>query len=302
MDKINVSVACDDNYAKYAGVVIASILASASKEDELAFYILDGGIKEDNKSKITSLKSIKDCSINFVQIDEDMFKCYKEVKTHGYITIATYYRLKLASLLPDVDKIIYLDCDTVVNESLRELFDTDTSDYLIAGVSDIKRRMVKENPHYVNAGMIVMDLGNIRKDNTEEKFFNYTKENINKITKGDQEIINDVCKDKIKVISPEWNVQASNFTNRSCYTTKPKIIHYVSKSKPWKYGSYSYFKNYWFKYLQLTSWALKEDEKFKWYVKNQFVSMFNYWKHRPLFMLRPRFYKALLCTYLRCDG
>lgn len=298
MNRINISVACDDNYAKYAGVVIASALYCADKEDELVFYILDGGITQENKEKISSLKSIKNCEINFVQINEEMFKCYKEVKTHGYITIATYYRLKLASLLPDIDKIIYLDCDTVVNSSLKELFEKDTSNYLIAGVSDTKKRMVKKNPHYVNAGMIVMDLKNIRKDNTEEKFFNYTKENINKITKGDQEIINDVCKDKILVIEPEWNVQTSNFTNRSCYTAHPKIIHYVSSSKPWRYGSYSYFKNYWFKYLQLTPWALKEDEKFKWYFKNQIVSMYNYWKRRPLFMLRPRFYKALLFTYI----
>ena len=277
MGVINVSVACDDNYAKYAGVVIASILASADKEDNLAFYVLDGGISEENKKAIN---------------------CYKEVKTHGYITIATYYRLKLASLLPDVDKIIYLDCDTVVNTSLKDLYNKDTSNHLIAGVSDIKLSAVRKNPHYVNAGMIVMDLDNIRKDNTEEKFFNYTKANIDRITKGDQEIINDVCNDKILVIEPEWNVQASNFTNRSCYTTKPKIIHYVSKSKPWKYGSYSYFKNYWFKYLQLTPWALKENEKQRWYFKNQIISMFNYWKHRPLFMLRPRFYKALFYTYL----
>ena len=268
-DRINVCISCDDNYAKYAGVVIASVLVNANEEDDLHFYVLDGGITYENKSKISSLISIKDCEINFVSIDESMFDDYKNVKTHQYISIATYYRLKAPTLLPDVDKLIYLDCDMVVNTSLKELFAKDTSNYLLAGVSDNKTRMVKENPTYVNAGMLVMDLNNMRKDKTEEKFFNYTKENIDKITKGDQEIINDVCIGRINVIEPEWNVQTSNFVNRSTYTNHPKIIHYLSKEKPWKFGSYSYFKPLWFKYLQLTPWALNDNEKFKWGVINQ---------------------------------
>ena len=55
---INVCLACDDNYAKYAGVVIASILDSANPDDSLCFYILDGGIKSKNKDKILALKDI----------------------------------------------------------------------------------------------------------------------------------------------------------------------------------------------------------------------------------------------------
>ena len=50
---INVCVACDDNYAKYAGVVIASILNNADSNDKLAIFILDGGISEEHKREIT---------------------------------------------------------------------------------------------------------------------------------------------------------------------------------------------------------------------------------------------------------
>lgn len=298
MNAINVCLSCDDNYAKYAGVVIASILKNAFSDDDLKIYILDGGITEDNKQKIQSLKSIKDCEITFIPIDENLFEDYKQVKTHKYISLAAYYRLKIPSILSKINKIIYLDCDVVVNTSLKDLYNTDISDALVAGISDNKRRMVKENPNYINSGILVMNLDKMRIENTEEKFYNYTKENIENITKGDQEIINEVCKIQIKVIKDDtWNVQASNFTNRSNYTNKPKIIHYLSKEKPWKFGSYSYFKPLWFSYLQLTPWALKEEEKKYWYFKNQIASIFNYIKHRPLFFLRPRYYKALFCTY-----
>lgn len=301
-NKINVCISCDDNYAKYAGVVIASILDNAENDDNLAFYILDGGVSDEKKDKIYSLKSLHECEINFIQIDETLFEDYKQVKTHPYLSIAAYFRLKAPSLMPNLKRVIYLDCDTIVNTSLKDLYNIDLNNYLLAGVQDNKKRMVKENPQYVNSGVLVMNFEQMRLENTEADFFNYTKENINKITKGDQEIINEVCRGKIKVISSEWNVQNSNFVNRSSYTTKPKIIHYLSKEKPWKFGSFSYFKNYWFKYLQLTAWALKEEDKKHWYFDNQIKSILLYIKYRPLFFLRPRFYKAIFYTYICKKG
>ena len=110
MGTINVCLSCDDNYSKYAGVAIASILSNANSDDKLHIYILDGDITKENKEKILSLKSIKDCSIDFVKINKSDFEIYANIKTHDYITIQTYYRLKLSSILPNIEKVIYLDC------------------------------------------------------------------------------------------------------------------------------------------------------------------------------------------------
>ena len=250
-EKINVCLACDDNYSKYAGVVIASTLANANSDDDLVFYILDGGISETRKSEILSLKSIKSCDINFINIDPYLFEDYKNVKSHKYITLATYYRLKLPSLLPDVSRVIYLDCDMVVTTSLSELFNKKLEEKPLAGVSDIKKKRVKINPTYVNAGMLIMDLDNMRKQNIEEKFLEWTKKHIDTIKTGDQEIINEVCKGNILVVEDEWNVQSSNFTNRSSYTNNPKIVHFTATLKPWHYASFSYHRNLYFKYLQI---------------------------------------------------
>ncbi len=299
MSKINVCLSCDDNYAKYAGVVVTSILCNATADDDLDIYIFDGGISEENKSKILCMKEIKNCEINFIKIDSELFSQYSQIKTHKYISVAACYRLKAPSLLNNINKVIYLDCDVIVNTSLKDLYQTDLSQYLLAGGSDNKKRMVKENPSYINSGVLVMNLENMRSDKTEDKFFNYTLENKDKITKGDQEIINEVCKRKIKLIDPYWNVQTSNFVNRSIYTNKPKIIHYLSKEKPWNFGSFSYYKNYWFKYLQLSPWAICEKDKKHWFFDNQIVSICSYIKYRPLFFIRPRFYKAIFMTYIK---
>ncbi len=296
---INVCLACDNNYAKYAGVVIASVLVNANHDDELVFYVLDGGIEQDNKEKILSLKNIKDCQINFVEIDNNLFKDYMAIKTHSYLTIAAYYRLKITSILPSVSRVIYFDCDVVINSSLKSLFNKDLGDAPVAGVKDINKRMLKRNPHYVNSGMLVMDLDNMRKQNVEQAFLDYTLKNFETIKMGDQEIINEALKGKIKVVEDEWNVQSSNFTNRSSYTTIPRCIHFVSRQKPWHFGSFSWHKDYYFRYLQCTPWALSEEEKKYWYTKNKIASFFGYIKYRPLFWLRPRYYQALFCSYIK---
>lgn len=296
-NQINICLACDDNYAKYAGVVIASIMKNSESDEILNFYILDGGISDDNKSKFNELKTIKNCNIEFVQIDESMFEDYKKVATHKYISIATYYRLRLATLLPNIKRIVYFDCDMVINASLKELFYTELGDNVIAGVKDINKRMLEQNPNYINAGMVLFDLEKIREENIEQKFYDYTNEHFETIKVGDQEIINEVLKNRIKIVDDNWNVQSSNFTNRSSYTSNPKVIHYVAKKKPWHYGSFSYHRDYYFKYLQLTSWKLSKKELFKWTKINQLVSLLKYVQYRPFFLFRPRFYKAIYYTY-----
>ena len=261
---IKICLACDNNYAKHAGVVIASILHNATEEDSLAFYILDDEIKKNNITALESLKKIKNCEINFIKIDKSLFDDYKKVKTHKYVTLATYFRLKLPSLLPNIDKVIYFDCDFIVNTSLKELYNTDLEGCPIAGVRDIKKKMVLKNPTYVNAGMLIFDIDKMKELNLETKFLNWTQINMPQITCGDQEIINEVCIGNIKILDEEWNVQSSNFTNRSSFTKKPKGIHFISKRKPWNFGSYSYHRNFYFKYLQLTPWAQNSWERFLW--------------------------------------
>ena len=293
-ENINICVACDDNYAEFAGVVITSVLNNAKPDDKLSFFILDGGISGTKKQEILSLKAIKDCNINFVEIDESLFEDYKKIKTHSYLTIPAYYRLKLPSLLPNIDKIIYLDCDTVANTSLYPLFNTNIANFAIGAVKDINKRMLKRNPKYFNSGVLLINLKYWRNNNIEEKLLQFTKANIDNIKVGDQEVLNRVLNNEVKILEDNWNVQSSNFTNRSSYTSSPKIIHFVARNKPWKENCFSFHKNLYFKYLQLTPWKLNNEELSKVLKCN----LIGYVKYRPFFWLRPRFYEALLRTYI----
>lgn len=301
MTKINVCISCDENYAKYASVVIASILYNAQDEDLLHFYVLDGDISSESKSKILSLTKIKPCEIDFIKVDETKLEIYKQINTHEYITLPTYYRLILSELLPDVDKIIYLDCDTVVNTSLKDLFETDLAENIIAGVLDarVKHKKKWKNSKYINAGMVVFDLDKIRKEDIEQKFVQFTKNNPEKIETGDQDIINYTLEGRIKILPDEWNVQVSGFASRTSFTKRPKIIHYIGYYKPWVFGSCTFFKDLYFKYLQLTPWALTEEQQKHWYDENKKASRKNFWKKRPLCFLNPKYWYAFYCSYIK---
>lgn len=155
--------------------------------------------------------------------------------------------------------------------------------------------MLKKNPKYFNSGVLLINLEYWRKNDIENKLLNFVKENIDNIKTGDQEVLNRVLNNEVKILDDTWNVQSSNFTNRSSYINHPKIIHYVSENKPWKRKCYSYHKNLYFKNLQTTPWRINKKE-----LMNALKSTaLAYFKYRPLFLLRPRFYEALFKTYIK---
>lgn len=292
-NKINVALSCDENYSKYAGVVIASILANAKNDDELNIFILDGGISETSKQKILSLKNIKDCDIEFVQVNDKLFEDYKKIQTHHYISVAACYRLKLASLLPNIDKIIYLDCDVTVCSSLKDLFNINLENNVIAGVRDIDLELKNYQSKYINSGVLLIDLNKVRTQNIENELLEYTQKNINNIKMGDQEIINNVLNDRILNIDEKYNVQSECYIRRSSFTKNPIIIHFIGDKKPWHFGSWSFHKYLYFKYLQMTPWALSPKELLKWEIPNKISSFLTWFKHRPVFYLQKKFWNAV---------
>ena len=299
---INVCLSCDDNYSKYAGVLITSILVNSLEGEFLNFYILDGNISQENKQRLLKLKNIKnECNIEFIMVDEGMFELYKNVRTHKYVSVQTYYRLKIASLLPNIHRVIYLDCDMVVCESLGELWNYDLGENVIAGALDARvyHQRKWKNTNYINAGMILYDLDYIRRNKIENLFEEYTRANINIIKTGDQDIINYTLKDKIGIIDGIWNVQVSGFASRTNYTNYPNIIHYIGRDKPWIFGSNTYFKDRFFEYLQMSPWALTEKEQEYWITENKRVSRKFFWEKRPYAIIHPKYWYAFFCSNFR---
>ena len=249
---INICFAADEHYLQYMATAMVSLLKNASTEDELHFYILCNQISDSSKEYIKSLKNFKDFDIDFLDMDIKEFEEFPSGGSH--ISNTTYFRYKIAELCPNIDKIIYIDCDVIVKTSISELFEVDLTGYWIGGVEDIGYyywRTVDDSFYiyktgfYINAGMLLINLDEWRKNDLFHKFIDYTIKNADKIKIGDQDVINQVCIEKIKELDYKWNVQDSFYRakperafNPNCqkiiYASKhPAIIHYTCIKKPW---------------------------------------------------------------------
>ena len=302
MSKIILCITCDNNYIKYASVTIASILSNSLETDYYKFYIISDAISNDSRDKILQLREIKNFEIEFIHSEKNLFREYTNTRTTDYLTLASFYRLKLATLIPNEDKIIYLDCDTIVNTSLSSLFNINIDNYFCAGVKDVgykrlgKRLGLTQEQTYINSGVLLINLKKWREDNAELKLSDFAKEHPDKLVLGDQDLINICFANKILLLDGKWNVQVVNFCSRSDYSNKFNILHYMGGSKPWKMGSYIPLKKYYFKYLKMTQW---ESPNITWHLKSNLLGALLYFKHRPLFMFRPGFFKSLFYLLIR---
>ena len=132
-EKINICLSSDDNFAPYLLTTIISILKNANEEDEIYFYIIDNGISQINKEKLLKLKAIKEFNISFASLNIEDIKKYTNwinMNKNSPYSVSTYSILSIPNLFPDIDKILYLDCDLIVTKSLKELFDYDIDNYL----------------------------------------------------------------------------------------------------------------------------------------------------------------------------
>ena len=193
-------------------------------------------------------------------------------------TAGTLMRLCLPSLLPDVDKIIYLDCDMIVTTDISNLWnnidlenkylaackDTTLSDFSRKRISYCKKHNIfTEN--YFCAGTLYLNLKRMREDCFTEKAFSYFRDNQD-LPFLDQDILNWFCKGDYIILDEKYNV----YYNRpdAILYANDCVIHYADKSKPWKrYGGK--IDDYYWQYLLETPWC--EDRQ----------TMLNYIRNAP---------------------
>lgn len=272
---IPIILAADENYAMPMSVTIASLLKNAKKNTKYDIYIL---VPEEfsmvNKYLILSLQELSDgCSITFVNMKESFSNT--PIKT-GHLTKVCYYRLKAASILSQYDKCLYVDVDTVIEQDLSILFRMSLDSYCIAGVKAAgyyfpeswadrhsKEIGLPSIDHYVNSGVLLMNLKLIREKQLEKKFIELSERGF---SSEDQDVINVACYDEIKDIFLKYNLMNKYFIKKDGKyipddiisrvfiedeikdaVMNPVIIHFADKHKPWKNPEIP-FAEFWWKY------------------------------------------------------
>lgn len=291
---MHIAFCLDDNYIKYCSVVIASIIYN-NQNEAIMFHLFSDGITDENKQKLQSwLSSYKNKSVVFHKIDISTFK-YFPIKD-AYINISTYFRLAMPSLLSDIRKVLYLDCDVIVNQSLKDLWDVDISGYACAGVRDrindsirlYNRLNYLMSDGYVNAGVLLINLERWRQDNIFEKSISIARKESDKLKNHDQDLINKIYHGQIKMLPFKYNLleyylytEDWLYMDRKYYSEiieackSPAIIHFCMPQKPWHYECINPYKELYYKYITMIPWQeLKLTHKVQHLSKKQKVKLF----------------------------
>lgn len=193
---IHIALCFNETYTQYATTVVASVIANNITEN-IRFHLLVDNIAPYNEKEISKwIEGRAQKKVTFYHIDKNEFDIFP--LGEAYINISTYFRLVMPKLLDGIDKVLYLDCDVIVNSSLKELWDTDIENYALAGVRDRINDYVRVynrlgypmQDGYVNAGVLLINLKRWREDDIYVKAAEIASRMPKRLLNHDQDIIN----------------------------------------------------------------------------------------------------------------
>ena len=216
---MNLLFASDDNYTPLLAVTLYSVLENNEKDfNNINIYVLDGGISSNNKQRIKSLCEEFDVETTLEFYKYDNLEELLGIKIKATRPLSSYARLFAASLLPkDIDKIIYLDSDALVVDSLKEVWQTNIEDYYFGAVYDVAPKYnnlyldLPEDWMQYNAGFLLINLKRWRDDSLEQKFLDMIVEKNGEVYNNDQGILNVICKNQIYTLPPHYNIRSPFF-------------------------------------------------------------------------------------------
>lgn len=282
---IPVAFAMDMNYLLPTFVAITSILENAKESTFYDIYIMvPKEVKEAAEKEAERYRQIYNgCAVTIIDMGAMLTDVQMKIR---HITPQTYYRLYLSELLTQYDKCIYLDSDLIVEQDLSRLFRLNIDEFYVAGVRAAgyyyPEAKVKEHlktvglagiDQYINAGVLLLNLKTIRNSKLYVEMQSYIRKGF---PSQDQDIINLVCYNNIKILSLQFNFMTKYlhksptgfflskedkdiYGEKKCEEARinPVIIHYADKSKPWN-APFCALASRWFTYFQHSPYYLHD--------------------------------------------
>mgnify|MGYP003281962768 FL=1 len=276
---MNIVYTFDDGYSSVTAVSIKSLLETNKSVKDLKIFIVDCGISNINIENFKDLANEYNREIYFVNGKGYENKIPVKLDLL-YWSFVCYVRLFFSDIFPCLDKVLHIDCDTLVLDSLEKLYESDLEGnycgacYDCIPTSKYACGMNVKDRYYSN-GLILFDLKRMRDDNIQDKFINYIVESNGVLPHLDQDVLNNVLKNKIYTFNCRYNIMTQNavFGSKSCefyeklepYYSKsdmekgiqnPAVIHFVGfryVGKPWSQPCYHPYNDQWLYYYDLIS-------------------------------------------------
>lgn len=305
-DTLEVIFSSDDNYARHMGAAIRSLMAHNTDFGAINVYMIDNKISAGNKTRLEEVVTAFPNG-HVIWIDFAAWLSRLKLNLQWPISLSSYARLFVASMIPEsVGRILYLDCDMIICDSLRTFWATDLQGAVIGGVQDFVNDATKgavglepTDPYY-NAGMLLIDMDAWRKRGIEDACLSFIEAHEGRVTHHDQGVLNGVLRGSVYTLPVRYDLMTIHylfgrrklekfFCDHSAFYSvdeieaakkAPAILHYTPSftSRPWVRSCAHPLRRLYKEALDETPWKGTPDEKdkSKWYVR-----LIN-WRYRHL--------------------
>lgn len=214
---MNILFSSDDNYARHLGVAMISILQHNSDVKDIRFYVIDNQITQSNIEKLESvITGYDNAEISLIPFEN--FEKQLHLRLSWPISLSSYARLFVGEMLPaDVERVLYLDCDVIVNGSLSDLWHTDLHGKCLGAVQDTIPSKTKASvgltprQPYFNAGVLLIDMKMWRLNGIGKKCMSFIETYEGCVSHHDQGVLNGVLSGQWERLPLKYNVMSVHY-------------------------------------------------------------------------------------------
>ena len=261
-------VTVDKNYIPPLQVMLTSLYMNNPGED-VEMYLLHSRLQEKELEPLEKQCGRLGYKFFPVKIEDSWFSQAPVTKQYPR---EMYYRLLAPCFLPQkLHRILYLDPDILVINSLRPLWETDMKGRLFAAAAHTGKTNLANNINQVrmgttnksfNSGVLLINLDQGRKEILPEEIFQYAGEHAKELLLPDQDILNAVFGSRtLELDDYLWNYDARNYStyllrsggvcDMDWVMGNTGILHFCGKTKPWQAGYIHRFGILYKHYMQI---------------------------------------------------
>lgn len=267
-------VACvvEGDYLPHTAAMLHSLLAHDRSGEVHVHYLHAPGFDQAALRKLGDWLAAQGAVVSFHEVPDE--RCVG-LPTEGFTGKATWYRIFLPELLPDVDRVLFLDADVIVRDDLGELWELDLGDDHLAAVTNVFPPEYADRPaaiglrspdEYFNAGVLLMNLDAMRRDGCTEALYAYGVEHAGELVLRDQDALNAVLARRRRELHPRWNaMNMLRFPMADAVfgadavaeaRRAPKVRHFEgpADNKPWHRGCDRDDRELYFAHRRATPW------------------------------------------------
>jgi lipopolysaccharide biosynthesis glycosyltransferase len=276
---LHVCCAAEGSYVVHSAAMIDSVLFHAGARDVRIHFLHGAGFPREAREL---LRRVVDAGRGALMLHEIAESRLAGLPEDPQFTGAMWYRIFLPELLPGVERVLYLDADTIVADSLDPLWRTDLGDNYLGAVTNVFQRNHLQRPAelglagpqvYFNSGVLLMNLELMRRDGCSEALRDYARAHAGELEWPDQDALNVVLGSRRLPLHPRWNLMNSMFAFRSARRVfgrsdlsearrSPGIRHYEgpAENKPWNPGCVTPLRELYYRHrVRLRSSVLDRD-------------------------------------------